>query len=369
MTDITQDKHYLSTLEEIKHKVKNAQIKAHFAVNREMLILYWQIGKTILEKQEAEGWGAKITRKLAEDLTIAFPQMKGFSYTNIRYMQRFAENYPDLLICQQVAGKLETPAFVQQTLTQIENSHFINDRLGIFLNIPWGHNMVILDKVTDSIQRLWYAKKTVENGWSRFVLITQIETNLYTRQGVIENKTNNFAITLPQEDSDLANEIFKDEYNFEFIDNADGLLKERGIENALVDNVIKFLLELGQGFAFVGKQYHLEVAGEDFYIDLLFYHIKLKSYIVIELKNTKFKPEYVGKVGFYLACVDDYIKDDKDNNSIGIILCKDDTANKEIKEKSLKCMIRPIGIASYKLAEKHELPKELESIKELERLM
>ena len=363
MSEIMQDKHYLSTLEEIKHKVKNAQVKAHFAVNREMLILYWQIGKTIVEQRKTQKWGSKVIEQLAKDLKSEFGTMKGLSPTNLKYMASFAESYPNLLM---IADEKQIG---QQVADQLQNQYFINDKLGIFLNIPWGHNMVILDKVTDSIQRLWYAKKTVENGWSRFVLITQIETNLYSRQGVVENKTNNFAITLPQEDSDLANEIFKDEYNFEFIDNTDGLLKERGIENALVDNVIKFLLELGQGFAFVGKQYHIEVAGEDFYIDLLFYHIKLKSYIVIELKNTKFKPEYVGKVGFYLACVDDYLKDDKDNNSIGIILCKDDTTNKEIKEKSLKCMIRPIGVSSYKLAEKNELPKELESIKELEKLM
>jgi predicted nuclease of restriction endonuclease-like (RecB) superfamily len=287
------------------------------------------------------------SRKSVKDLTDEFPQMKGFSKRNMEFMQQFALVYQDV-IPKQLVSELPLPPI---------------------FNIPWGHNIAIMQKTDDINTRLWYAQKTVENGWSRNVLVIQIETNLYDRQAKIEVKTNNFALTLPQKDSDLANEIFKDEYNFEFIDNNEGDLKERGIEKALTDDIIKFLLELGQGFAFLGKQYHLDVGGEDFYIDLLFYHTKLKSHIVIELKAGKFKPEYVGKMGFYLACVDDYLKDEKDNNSIGIILCKNDTTSKEIKDKSLKCMIRPIGVSTYKLAEKNELPKELDSIKELEKLM
>ena len=285
---IETDKNYLLTLEDIKQKIKTAQIKAHLSVNKEMLILYWQIGKAILEKQEKEGWGAKITRKLSEDLGKAFPNMKGFSYTNVRYMQRFAENYPDLLICQQAAGKLE------------ENI-FYSDYANSILSIPWFHNMVLLDKVKDEKQRLWYANQTIKNGWSRNVLVHQIQTDLFSRQTKEALSANNFKNTLSIDDSEALQEMVKGEYNLEFIENGEGLIKERKLERAIVDDIEKFLLELGKGFAFVGKQYHLEVSGEDFYIDLLFYHIKLKSYIVIELKTGKFKPEYAGKMGFLFS--------------------------------------------------------------------
>jgi predicted nuclease of restriction endonuclease-like (RecB) superfamily len=357
---ITQSQIYLQTIEDLKAKINTAQIKAHLSVNKEMIILYWQIGKTILDKQSQESWGSKITKKLSEDLTKSFPNMKGFSYTNLRYMQRFSETYPDLLICPQSAGKL-----AKEKNQQI----FYSDYSQKILGIPWGHNREILDKLKESEQRLWYANQVIENGWSRNVLVTQIKTDLYSRQAQKEIKSNNFHLTLPEVSSDLANEIFKDEYNFEFIDNSKGRLKERALEDALIDDVIKFLTELGKGFAFVGKQYHFEVDGDDFYTDLLFYHIKLKSYIVIELKTGKFKPEYVGKMGFYLACVDDYLKDKNDNNSIGIILCQDENSKKQVQDKSLRCMIRPIGVSGYSLAGKGELPKELEPLRELKKLI
>jgi predicted nuclease of restriction endonuclease-like (RecB) superfamily len=345
-TELTTSKNYLQTLEDIKKRVKSAQLKAHFAVNKEMLILYFQIGKTILERQEEEKWGTKVIERLAQDLKLEFPQMKGFSKRNLEFMQQFALSYKNL-IPQQLVSEIPLPPI---------------------FNIPWGHNIAIMQKIQDKTQRLWYAKKAVENGWSRFVLKTQIETNLYSRQAIDDVKTNNFFLTLPENDSDLANEIFKDEYNFEFIDNSQGRLKERELEKNLVDNVIKFLTELGKGFAFVGKQYHLEAGDDDYYIDLLFYHLELRSYIIIELKTTKFKPEYAGKMAFYLSQVDKKLKKDIDNDSIGIILCKE-SKNKEVQE-TINYITKPMGVAGYQLAEdKKELPKELKPLEDLKSLL
>jgi predicted nuclease of restriction endonuclease-like (RecB) superfamily len=357
------EKNYLQTLEEIKLQIKTAQVKAHLAVNKEMLILYWQIGKTIIEKQKQEGWGTKIIDKLADDLRKEFSEKMGFSPRNLKYMRSFAKAYPDLLIVQVVLAQLEDEASFRKSEN---NEYFIKESLNSILNITWYHNLALLDKVKDQSQRLWYANQTIKNGWSRNVLVHQINSDLYSRQAKKELKINNFAVTLPLEQSEMLQELIKDEYNFGFID-IKGDLKERKLENALIDNVIKFLLELGQGFALVGKQYHLEVDGQDFYIDLLLYHIKLRSYIVLELKTGKFKPEYTGKMGFYLSCVDDYLKTAHDNSSIGIILCEDE--NHEIKKRSLSCMIKPIGVSSYKIAKENELPEELRSLEEIKRLI
>ncbi len=343
MTEIIESKNYLQTLEDIKKRVKSAQLKAHFAVNKEMIALYWQIGNIILERQEKFGWGNSVMDDIAKDLKNEFGTMKGFSVRNLQKMKQFANEYPSLYLENQ-----NTPQAVAE--------------------LPWGHNMELISKVKDKEQRLWYAQKAVENGWSRFVLITQIETNLYSRQAIDEAKINNFALTLPENDSDLANEIFKDEYNFEFIDNSQGRLKEREIEKNLVDNVIKFLTELGKGFAFVGKQYHLDTGDDDYYIDLLFYHLELRSYIIIELKTTKFKPEHAGKMAFYLSQVDKKLKKNIDNDSIGIILCKE-SKNKEVQE-TINYITKPIGVAGYQLAEdKKELPKELKPVEDLKKII
>jgi predicted nuclease of restriction endonuclease-like (RecB) superfamily len=261
-----ETKNYLQTLEDLKSKIKTAQIKAHLAVNKEILILYWQIGKTIIEKQEKEGLGAKIIQKLSFDIASNFPNMKGFSYRNIKCMRQFANAYPGLF----------GPAIDKN------NFEIINIGQQAVAQIPWGHNIVILDKIESEPARIWYATQIIKNGWSRNVLTHQINSNLYQRQAKKEIKVNNFAITLPIEQSEMLQELVKDEYNLEFIDNIGGLIKERKLENAIVDNIVKFLLELGKGFAFVSKQYHLEVGNQDFFIDLLFYHIKLKSYIAIE---------------------------------------------------------------------------------------
>ncbi len=245
------------------------------------------------------------------------------------YMQRFADAYPDLLICHQLGGKLE--------------KHPLN----VIINIPWRHNTELLDGVKDYNQRLWYAEETIKNGWSRNVLMHQIKSDLYKRQ-VASTKTHNFHLTLPSPQSDLAANLLKDEYNFDFLRGRD--FKEKELEDHLTENIVKFLLELGKGFSFVGKQYHLEVGGQDFYIDLLFYNLELRCFIVIELKTGEFKPEYAGKLSFYLSVIDEKLKHQTDTDSIGIILCTRN--NKEISKHSVRYLIKPLGISEYKIADK-----------------
>lgn len=324
---------YISLLEELKNKIKISQNRAILSVNKELIFLYYEIGKIILKNQSQKGWGSKIIENLAEDLRKEFPNMKGLSLRNLRYMRLFAESYP--------------AEIVQQTVAQIS----------------WGHNIALLDKVSSN-KRDWYAKKAIENGWSRNVMIHQIESNLYERM-LLEGKTHNFSQTLPDKNSELAAETLKDPYIFDFLNLSESYL-EKELEDSLVENITKFLLELGKGFAYIGRQYHLEVGGEDFYIDLLFYHLKLRSYIVIELKTGKFKPEYAGKMNFYLSAVDDLLKHKDDNKSIGIILCKD--KNTTIAEYALRDNSKPIGVSEYKLSLPAELAKELPTVEQLTKL-
>lgn len=324
---------YISLLEELKNKIKISQNRAILSVNKELIFLYYEIGKIILKNQSQKGWGSKIIENLAEDLRKEFPNMKGLSLRNLRYMRLFAESYP--------------AEFVQQSVAQLS----------------WGHNIALLDKVSSN-KRDWYAKKAIENGWSRNVMIHQIESNLYERM-LLEGKTHNFSQTLPDKNSELAAETLKDPYIFDFLNLSESYL-EKELEDSLVENITKFLLELGKGFAYVGRQYHLEVGGEDFYIDLLFYHLKLRSYIVIELKTGKFKPEYAGKMNFYLSAVDDLLKHKDDNKSIGIILCKD--KNTTIAEYALRDNSKPIGVSEYKLSLPAELAKELPTVEQLTKL-
>jgi len=316
--DNLQDTTYLQTLETLKSKIKSAQIKAVLSVNAQLVILYWEIGETILKRQQTEGWGSKVIANLSKDLTSTFPNMTGFSERNLKYMRKFAQTYPDFTIVQEVLAQ-----------------------------ITWYHNIALLDKLSIVDERIWYAKQTIEHGWSRNILVHQIESKLYERQFLAE-KTNNFALTLPPIQSDLANELMKDTYNFEFLTMSEQA-KELEIENALLKNVTKFLLELGKGFAFIGEQYHLEVGGQDYYIDLLFYNTKLHCYVVLELKIGDFKPEYTGKVNFYLNAVDDIVKTKEDNPSIGIILCK--SKNKIVTEYALKNISKPIGISEYTITQ------------------
>lgn len=325
---------YADWLVELKGRIHSAQQRATLAVNRELVTLYWQIGRDILTRQAEQGWGAKVIYRLAHDLRTAFPEMKGFSRANLMYMRAFAEAWPDSEIVQQAVGQL-----------------------------PWGHNLVLLARLKQPEQRLAYARAAIEHGWSRNVLNIHIETGLLERTG---KAVTNFSERLPAPGSDLARQSLKDPYLFDFLDvgkEAD----EREIESALVKHITQFLLELGAGFAFVGRQVHMEVGGDDFFIDLLFYHLKLRCYVVIELKADKFKPEHLGQLGFYLTAVDRQLKNEQDSPTIGLLLCK--SKNKVVAEYALGDKTQPMGIAEYKLLESlpEPLQTNLPSIEQIER--
>jgi len=288
---------YADWLADLKGRIHGAQQRATLAVNRELVLLYWQIGRDILQRQAAQGWGAKVIERLAQDLRVAFPEMKGFSRANLMYMRAFAQAWPDAEIVQQAVGQL-----------------------------PWGHNLVLLTQLKDPELRLAYAQNAIAHGWSRNVLNIHIETRRLERSG---QAITNFEARLPQPQSDLARESLKDPYRFDFLGLSDEA-HEREIEGALVKHVTEFLLELGAGFAFVGRQVLLDVGGEDFFIDLLFYHLKLRCYVVIELKVGKFKPEHLGQLGFYLTAVDAQVKHPDDGPTIGLLLCK--SRNKVVAE-------------------------------------
>ncbi|CTP90228.1 PDDEXK nuclease domain-containing protein [Xanthomonas graminis] len=325
---------YADWLAELKGRIHGAQQRAALAVNRELVALYWQIGRDILARQAEQGWGAKVIERLAHDLRAAFPEMKGFSPRNLKYMRAFAEAWQD-------------ESFVQEVLAQL----------------PWYHQLALLDKLSGPETRRWYAAKAIEHGWSRNVLVMQIESHLLERSG---SAVTNFPATLPAPQSDLAIESLKDPYRFDFLGLGEQA-QEREIESALVQHVTDFLLELGAGFAFVGRQVLLDVGGEEFFIDLLFYHLKLRCYVVIELKAGKFKPEHLGQLGFYLTAVDRQVKHAQDNPSIGLLLCK--SKNKVVAEYALGDKSQPMGIAEYKLVESlpQELQTSLPSIEQIER--
>ncbi|MBD0361454.1 MAG: DUF1016 domain-containing protein [Coleofasciculus sp. C3-bin4] len=311
------------SLKDLKGRIRAAQVKAALAVNKELILLYWQIGCEILARQKEQGWGSKVIDRLAKDLKREFPDITGFSPRNLKYMRAFAEAYPD-------------EQFVQEALAQI----------------TWYHNIALLEKLKDTQQRLWYARKTIENGWSRNILALQIESNLYQRQG---EAITNFGRTLPAEESDLSHQLLKDPYNFDFLTLSE-TAQERDLERALVDRIRDFLLELGVGFAFVGSQYRLEIEGDEYFIDLLFYHLKLHRYIVIELKMADFKPEYAGKMNFYVTAVNHLLRDERDDPTIGIVLCR--SKKRTVVEFALETVENPIGVATYKLRD--DLPPALQ---------
>lgn len=325
---------YTDWLADLKSRIHTAQQRATLAVNRELVLLYWQIGRDILARQAAQGWGAKVIERLALDLRSAFPEMKGFSPRNLKYMRTFAQAWPEDVIVQQAAAQL-----------------------------PWGHNLVLLDRLKTLEERTWYAAKAIEHNWSRNILNIQIETRLRERSGTA---VTNFDASLPKPQSDLARESLKDPYRFDFLGLTDEA-QEREIENALVKHVTDFLLELGAGFAFVGRQVVLDVGGDEFFIDLLFYHLKLRCYVVIELKGGKFKPEHLGQLSFYLTAVDAQIKHPQDGPTIGLLLCK--SKNKVVAEYALRNTAQPLGVAEYKLLESlpAELQTSLPSIEQIER--
>lgn len=326
---------YNQFLQDIKKKIQTAQVKAALSVNQELIKLYWEVGNSVHQKQQEEGWGAKTIKKLANDLKASFKEIKGFSLTNIKYMVQFAKEYPEFLISQQLVGQ-----------------------------IPWGHNILLLQKVSSQEERIWYIKQTIENGWSRSVLHHWIDSDLYKRQA---KSVSNFSKTLPPMQSDLANQTLKDPYCFDFLT----LTKkhdEKELERGLIEHIQRFLLELGAGFAFLGRQYPLSVGGKDFYIDLLFYHIKLRCFVVIELKTTEFTPRDAGQTNFYLSVVDDHLRQPSDNPTIGLILCK--TKNKVVAEYALRDVNKPIGISEYETKIIESLPENfkgsLPSIEEIE---
>jgi predicted nuclease of restriction endonuclease-like (RecB) superfamily len=315
---------YNKWLAELKDRIQQAQQRATLSVNCELIGLYWQIGKDILARQAAQGWGAKVIERLSLDLRSAFPEMKGFSRANLLYMRAFAEAWPDQSIVQQLVGQL-----------------------------PWGHNIVLLTRLKSQEWRLTYARRAIEHGWSRNVLGLHIETQSLEREG---RAITNFELRLPKPQSDLARESLKDPYRLDFL----GLGKEadeRAIETALVQHITDFLIELGAGFAFVGRQVPLEVGGEEFFIDLLFYHLKLRCYLVIEMKAGAFKPEHAGKLGFYLSAVDSQVKHPDDQPTIGLLLCRD--KNNVVAEYALRDSNKPIGISEYQLVQ--SLPKILQT--------
>jgi len=316
---------YGDTLSEMKARIQQARLRSVLAANAAMLQLYWDLGRTILARQAREGWGAKVIDRLSTDLREAFPDMSGLSPRNLRYMRDFASAWPDAEIVQRLLP-----------------------------NLPWGQNVVLLDKVRDPQARHWYAGQCVEHGWSRSILALQIERRLHERQGKARN---NFALTLPPADSDMAAQVFKDPYLFDFLGTADPR-REREVERALIDHIQRFLLELGSGFAFVGRQVPLEVGDQDFIIDLLFYHLKLRCYVVVELKAVAFDPGFVGQLNLYLSAADDLLRHPDDQPTIGLLLCRG--KNEFVVEYALRHLKRPVGIAEWETALVDKLPKALQ---------
>lgn len=333
---------YKNWLADIKHKIKLAQVKAAVKVNTELINVYWELGKEIIEKQETANWGDALIDQLSKDLCSEFPDMKGFSKTNLFYIRRWYLFYK--------GGFEKLPQLVAQLGNN--NQMLTNTEIlpQLVAQIPWGHNREIITKCTDAHEALFYLQKTAQNNWSRAVLLMQIESRLYHREG---KAINNFALTLPQPQADLAIETLKNPYNFDFITIGEAA-QERDLEIALSTQIQKFLLELGQGFAFMGRQFNINVAGDDFRIDLLFYHTKLRCYVVVELKVTEFEPEFAGKLNFYLNAIDAQLKQPVDQPTIGILLCK--TPNKVVVEYALKNMSKPLGVAEYQFT--HAIPEE-----------
>ena len=317
---------YLKFIEEVKSEIQKKRISVVLNANSSMICLYWDIGRGILKKQEEEGWGAKIIDRIAKDLKDAFPEMSGFSPRNIKYMRKFAESWPDFEIVQRVVAQ-----------------------------IPWRTNISLMDKLKDEESRIWYAYKVIENGWSKTILDLQIESRLMERTG---RSVNNFPAALPPADSDMVNQVFKDPYLFDFL-GTDMPRREIEIERQLTEHIQSFLLELGQGFAFVGRQVHLEVGGDDFYLDLLFYHLKLRCFVVIELKACDFEPGFISQLNMYQNVVNDILRHPDDKPTIGLLLVKG--KNETVVEYSLAGYQNPIGVAEWKNQMAKALPEELRS--------
>ena len=324
---------YGTLLGSIHERIRQAQVRAVISINKELVLLYWQIGREISVRQQQEGWGAKVIDHLSADLQRAFPNMKGFSPRNLKYMLAFAKAWPNEPIVQEVLAQ-----------------------------IPWYHNIALLEKLSEPSEREWYVRQAIAHGWSRNILVHQIDSKLHLRLGEAQT---NFEQTLTAPQSELAQQLLKDPYIFDFLDLGPEA-RERDLEKELLEHMKSFLLELGKGFAFVGNQYHLEVAGQDFYLDLLFYHFRLRCFVVIDLKIGAFKPEDAGKMNFYLSATDELLREEQDHPSIGIIICRD--KNQLIVEYALRDLSKPIGVSAYQLTQTlpDDLRSNLPTIKELE---
>jgi len=325
----SQPDNYDKLLNALKDRIRRAQVRAALAVNQELITLYWQIGRELLTREAEQGWGAKVVERLARDLKREFPEIKGFSARNMRYMKSFAEAYPDEAILQRSVAIL-----------------------------PWRHNIALLEKLKSSEEREWYIQQAIENGWSRDMLVFHIENNLHRRMG---EAITNFDQVLPKTQSDLAKSLLKDPYHLDFLSLSQGA-QERDLEQALVTHIQDFLLELGVGFAFVGRQFPIEVDGRDYRIDLLFYHLRLRCYVVIELKIGDFEPSFGSQVNFYISAIDDLIRHPDDQPTIGLILCT--SKSKTVVEYALRNLNTPIGVATHRLSK--EITESLPSVEQLE---
>ena len=353
--ELRHDHNYIKWLSDIKTKVQQAQLKAAVKVNTELLMLYWELGADIVAKQAEAKWGDGFLLQLSKDLTSEFPDMKGFSERNLKYIRQWYLFYTRtsdktvIAIGQQAVAQLHLHTKVQQPVAQITQ-------------IPWGHNIVIITKCKNIKEALYYVQNTIMHNWSRSVLVHQIESKLFQREG---KSVSNFALTLPKPQSDLAAQTLKDPYVFDFLSMRKDY-DERDLENALIEHITQFLLELGAGFSYLGKQLLLKVSDREFFIDLLFYHVKLHCYVVIELKTVDFEPEHAGKMNFYLKAVDSQLRSEQDAPTIGILICK--KKDKLIAEYALSDIKKPIGVSEYRLTQ--SLPKKFKSslptIKEIE---
>ena len=399
---------YAPLLADLKARVRAAQVKAALSVNRELILLYWHIGREILRAQKAEGWGTKVVKRLAKDLAAEFPEMGGFSAPNLHRMLAFYDAWAPLEIVPQAVGQLDGSILSQpvtksggaaaqpplapilsQPVIKLDKVESKQGRKGKvqqpvapivvqpvskledappepLVLLPWSTNLVLLHKLKDPVVRLWYARKTLEHGWSRAVLAVQIESRLHERSG---KAITNFDRTLPPAQSDLAREALKDPYTFDFLSLGEAA-QERDLERGLVQHIQQFLVELGAGFAFVGRQVRIEVGGDEYSLDLLFYHLRLRCFVVVDLKMKPFEPEFAGKMNFYLSAVDDQMRHPDDAPTIGLLLCKD-SQNKLKIEYALRDVKKPIGVAEWQTRLVESLPKKLRgslpTVEELER--